>query len=458
MTIMSLLLLIILFLAGFIYFSGLNPQDVTIYYYPGESITHSMAVVVVGCLLAGLVLGYLAHLYSTLNHILKHWRRDQAEKKNREVSAIYRDGVNRLLSGDIKKARGLLTKALDRDPARVDTNIALANVFLQDGEPQEAINLLTKARSIDPKSLEVLFKLAATYEETGRQDEAMRAYESILALEENNRKALRGLRDLNMAVGKWPKALEQQKQILKLAAGGKRLDEEKQVLLYLRYEVARQALEGNQADAAKSEFKDILKLSPEFVPARVSLGDAYKALGRSQDAVKVWQLAYRELGKSVFLSRLEDLFMEAEDPATLLSYYRNAVVQKGDDLMLRFFFGKFCLRLEMVDEAMEQLAIVESAGVESAQLHLLLAEGHRRRRRVDDSIEEYKKALGVNNRLRFGYVCDHCGQNVPEWQSRCPSCGTWGNFSLAGRKALRSAQLLELREIHHGEREAWHQE
>ena len=68
------------------------------------------------------------------------------------MAAIYREGVGRLLSGDIKKAHSLLQKALDRDPSRVEAYIAMANVHMQEGEPQEGINLLRKARGIDPKS------------------------------------------------------------------------------------------------------------------------------------------------------------------------------------------------------------------------------------------------------------------------------------------------------------------
>src|SRR5512145_3250795 len=150
MTFMAFLLLIILFLLSFLYFWGLNPQDITVFYFQQKSLTYPAAIVVVGSVMIGLVLGYLAHLYSTVSHMLKHWQRDRAEKKSREVAAIYREGVGRLLSGDIKKAHSLLQKALERDPARVETYIALASVRQQEGEPQEAVSLLRKARNLEP--------------------------------------------------------------------------------------------------------------------------------------------------------------------------------------------------------------------------------------------------------------------------------------------------------------------
>jgi lipopolysaccharide biosynthesis regulator YciM len=458
MTFMSFLLLIILFLAFFIYFSGLNHQDITIFYLPDHSITHSVAIVVVGCILFGLVLGYLAHLYGTVSHLLKHWKRDREEKKSREVAAIYREGVGRLLSGDVKKAHTLLQKALDRDPSRVEAHIAMANVHLQEGEPKEGVASLLKAKSIDPGSLEVLFKLASTYEEMKLAEEAAATFQEILNTDGNNRKAMRSLRDLHIKHDRWKEALDLQKKIIKASSGTRRQEEEKQKILFLRYEVAKQALAAGQIDQARTEFKEIIKEAPDFVPARVSLGDAFQNQGSLDDAARVWQEGYRVLGKSIFLSRLEDLYMEAEDPATLLSFYRSAVMEKNNDLILRLFFGKFCLRLEMVDEALEQLYAVENAGVDSPQLHFLLAEAHRRRNRLDESIKEYKKSLGENQRLRLGYICDHCGETSEDWESRCPACNTWGSLSLAGERIIQNAPVVQMREIHHGEREEWQEE
>ena len=160
MTIMSFLLLAILFMTWFIYFSGLNPQMVTIFYYPGESITSSLAVIAVGCILIGVFIGFVLYLLSALRQMVKNWKADRQERRNREVISIYREGVSRLLSGDMKKARLHLQRALDRDPARIETYLAMANVHVQENQLEEAVALLGRARNVDPRSLEVLFKLA----------------------------------------------------------------------------------------------------------------------------------------------------------------------------------------------------------------------------------------------------------------------------------------------------------
>ncbi|WP_298036278.1 tetratricopeptide repeat protein [uncultured Desulfuromonas sp.] len=454
MTIMSILLLIIFFLAFFIYFSDLNPQDISIVYFSDHTLTTSLTVLLVACILIGLSIGYMAHIFSSMRHLVKHWKRDRVDKKARDITATYREGVGRLLSGDVKKAGSLLQKALERDPSRVDIHIALASVHLHEGNPQDGINVLLKARDIEPKNLEVLFKLATTYLAADQDESAEQAFEDILNIESGNRKALRSLRDLHVRLGHWPQAMELQKRVLKAGPSGARLEEEKHKLLCLRYEIARQALGEEPGKAEIKELQDIAKHASDFTPARVSLGDAYRTQGRPDEAARVWQEGYLALGKSVFLSRLEDLYLDAEDPASLLGFYRTAVAERGDDLMFRLFYGKLCLRLEMVDEALDQLHVVEGAGVDTPQLHLLLGEASRRRDRIEEAIEEYKKALGADRQLRFGYVCESCTEPVSEWESRCQTCGTWGSFALAGRQAITKARPAEMREIYHGERSA----
>jgi lipopolysaccharide biosynthesis regulator YciM len=281
----------------------------------------------------------------------------------------------------------------------------------------------------------------------GHDEDAMASYQELIAQEKDNRKALRSLRDLYIKHENWKEALETQRKVLKTGPGANRMSEEKEKLLFLRYETARQSIIDNDIDSAKSELKDVIKQLPDFTPARVTLGEAFVAQGRDTEAAKTWQEGYLKQGKSVFLERLEDYYMEREDPSSLLKFFRDTVLERGDDLVFRLFYGKLCLRLEMVDEALEQLQAIESSGLETPQVHLLLAEAHRRRNRPEEAISEYQKALGVTNRLRLSYVCETCQTKVPEWNSRCPSCGAWGTIALVDRKAILAAKPLEVSQM-----------
>ncbi|SDD80282.1 tetratricopeptide repeat protein [Desulfuromonas thiophila] len=450
MTLMSFLLIVIVFLAFFVFFSGINPQEMTIFFLPEQSVTYPVTVIVIGCILVGLFIGYGLHLYGALSCLLRGWLRGRNDKRSKEVDEIYREGVGRLLSGDIKKAHSLLQKAIDKDPGKTESYIAMASVVSQEGDLDGAVVLLRKAKSIDARSLEVLFKLAATYEKQGQDDAACKEYEDILEQEKDNRKAIRSLRNLHMKHNRWQQALELQKQLLKAGLSGNRIQEEKQTQLSIRYEIARMDLEAGQFDPAVAALKQLIKENADFVAARVTLGDAFQSRGNVKDAADVWQDGYRRLGRSVFLSRLENLYIQQEDPQSLLAFYSQALTARSTDLVLRFFYGKLCLRLEMVDEALEQIYLVENSAPDFPQIHILLAEAHRRRDRTDEAIEEYQKALGVDNQLNLGYVCDSCGRASREWMSRCPQCGTWGSYSIAFRKLIRDREVVPPAAAPHG--------
>jgi len=441
----------ILFALGFLYFSGINPGDMTVFLTSDQSFTLPTAIVLIACVLLGLLVGNGLHIFSSIFHSFGHWRGGRRQKKSEEIGAIYRSGVNRLLSGDLKKARTLLKKSLDRDPRRIESYLALASVAQQEGNSQEAIELLQKVRKIDPKGLEILFKLALIYQEAGRIEEAMQVYRELLNNDNENRKAMRALRDLLIEQENWQEAAELQKRIVKAASSGPKVNAEKQQMRQLSYELARMALEENDVEQTIEACKELIKQDPEFTPARVTLGDAYRQQNRDAEAIKVFQDGYKDLKRSIFLARLEEVYIGAEDPAALLSFYRSRMQEDPDDLLLKLYLGRLCLRLEMVDEALKHLTDLETSGLDFTKLHLLLAEAHRRRNVIDQAVVEYQRALNIDGHLLLGFVCEECGARQTEWRSRCPQCKAWDSMMLPERKQIQDAKLAEgLKAIPHG--------
>ncbi|NLC70404.1 MAG: DUF1049 domain-containing protein [Desulfuromonadaceae bacterium] len=452
----AVLLTVICLLTLYIFFSHLNPGTITLLYFWDHSIDVSTALLLVGSILLGLALGLVIHFVFSTSHQLAQLQRKKKEKKDQETNKLYRQGVNKCLSGEPDEAQKILEKALGRDTSRVDIRLALSDVHIRKGKFQEAVDVLTPARESEPRCLEVLLKLASANEALGENDEAEKIYQEILSVESGNRTALERFRDFFVKQGLWEKALEQQKRLLKVVAGAHQ-DEERKRQLALRYELAWRNLEKSgfqDGKAERKELSDIIKQAPDFTPARIALGDAYKAQGKTKEAAEVWQEGYKATGKSVFLTRLEDLYLEKEDPSTLLTFYRSTLAAKGQDLLLNFFYGKLCLRLEMVEEAIEQLSTVENAGVELPQLHLLLAEAFRRRERIDESNNEFQKALGLNQDVGLGYHCDKCGALSSAWKSRCPECGSWGSYSLTNKKVFQNvATSVEVPKIDFGQQQ-----
>ncbi len=446
MTVLALfLLLIILFLVSYLYLSHLNPHDVTLYLLPDQSLTASAALVLIGCILLGLVLGYLIHLYSAGSHFYRSWKRERAEKRGREATSLYRAGVARLRSDDLKKAHELLRRAEDLDPARTEVLVARAEVELRQGEGLQASETLLRAKALEPRNLEVLFDLAAVFETLGRGDDARRTWEEILEIDRDNLRALRALRDRDIAEGRWREALETTSRLLKAAPAGAEAQREKDLFVHLRHESFRLLLDENRSGEAQAALLQLVQEVPDFVPARVSLGEVYRLQERREEAARTWQEGYRRLRSAVFLARLEDLCAQGHDPASTLAFYSESLARQEDDLTLRLFFGRLCLRLEMSEEAMEHLSFIERSGADFAQLHLLLAEVHALRERTDESIAAFRRALGGESRLRIAFTCGACGAPSPDWRSRCPDCGAWGKLDLAERDRIRASGALQPR-------------
>ncbi len=444
----------VLFALFFLYFWGINPGDMTVFLAADQSFTFPTPIFLIAAVLFGLLLGNGVHILSLLGRSASSWRGSRRMKRSEETLSIYRKGVGRLLSGDLKKAHTLLQKALDRDRKRVDIHLALANVAEQEGSSQQAIDLLLKAGDLEPKSIEVLFKLAAVYRAAGRLDDAIETYRSLISIDGENRKALRALRDMQIERQEWDDALSLQKRIIKAASGGSKVTAEKELLLELRYEIALAEFNKGAIDQAISSFEELSREEKVATPARVSLGDAYLQKGDIGKSAEVFQAGYIAKKRSIFLARLEDCYMQAEDPSGLLSFYRKQLLENGDDLLLRLYFGRFCLRIEMVDEAIEQLHAVESSGVDFPQLHLLLAEANRRRKQIDEALKEYRLALKIDNHLSLGFVCEKCATASSTWKSRCGNCGAFDSLVLPERQQIQQGRPQLQKAIPHGLREA----
>ncbi len=453
MKVLIAIVLVLAFMIGSVQLIGSNMQDVTIHITGNLEVTTTVMKLVITCVLLGVFVGLLVHLYYNLGQRVSEGRRKRQEKKDKEVGTLYLEGRSRLLSLDLKKARTSLQKAYDRDPKRMEVAMALAEVELAEGNGDKARELWKKVHKDNPQEIESLLRHAQVNREQGLVKEAIAMYQDVLKIDKDNLKSLKSLRDLFISSARWADAIELQKRLLKMAPDAE-ADKEKRLQVCLRYEQALEQLENDQADKAIGELKDLVKQASEFVPAYVSLGDALRQTGKLSDAAKRWQQGYETFEQGVFLSRLEEGYLGEDDPAPLLTVYRTLMGNRPDDIMLRLYFSRLALRLELVDEAIDNLQMVEATGARFALLHNLLAEAYRRRDQTAEAIEEYRKALGADDETGIGYQCHECGAEFASWLGRCDACGDWGGFRLSGREVLQGPSVLEGREIHHGERRA----
>ena len=352
-------------------------------------------------------------------------------KKRRRIKAeeLYNRGVDAHLSGKMRQAVKLLEEAVEKDSEFLLPFFRLGTVYLALGEFQKALQLHEKALEAHPGNLRVLLFLVDDYLAVGKLTEAAEVLNKIIAKDDSNRTALTALRDIQEQQGNWEGAVETQRKFIKTA--GRESDFQER-LLGLRYQVAAEFLEDGEIEKAVKLLREILKEAPGFVAATVALGEARIRSGRVDEGLKVLTEGYSQHQNPVFLQVMETKLIKRENPRKLIETFRSLLDDAPDDIFLNLFYGKICLRLEMVDEGYMALKKVESSGYDSALMHALLGELSARRERYDEAIEEFVRYVDLSDGLNPRFICGNCQHTVDGWASRCESCGLWNSFSLPG--------------------------
>ncbi|HEX7125862.1 MAG TPA: tetratricopeptide repeat protein [Thermodesulfobacteriota bacterium] len=431
---------IVLAVAAYVRLDTLNTAVVEFVYWPGRSVTASVTDLVAGAFAVGLVVALVIGFLREARRALRHLREARRSKRIEVSRDLYHQGLHHILLGNHDKARALLTQSLEKDPTKPNVYIRLADLAAQDDDFATAVQMLQRARLVDEQNLEARFKLAHYLRASGDVRGGAQVLEQVLELDATNRTALRELRELYVELKDWEKAHRVQRDLARLSQNDRSSAGQQAMLLGLKYELARSLMEQGQQERAEKLLREIVKADPSFRPGQVALGDLLYAQGDSEGAAEVWHGAFKQSGDVVFLARLEEMYLAEADPGKILALYRQAVAESPDDLRLRLFYGRLCLRLEMVEEALDALRYVEAAGVDTHDLHVLLAEAHRRRERFAESVEEFKRALNLGGRLEIPYVCGRCLAESPVWAARCPSCGSWDSLEMRGRAELELAR------------------
>jgi lipopolysaccharide biosynthesis regulator YciM len=150
--------------------------------------------------------------------------------------------------------------------------------------------------------------------------------------------------------------------------------------------------------------------------------------GDSEEAVNLIEKSYENTHATILLARLEDLLISLGEPSRLIRIYKNSISKKPTDPVTKFFLGKLFYRLEMVDDAFETLAGIDTGGVFYPELHQVLGNLYMRKKQPEKAVQEFKKAVDIKLSLRLPYCCTQCGLTADEWSGRCPDCKHWSTY------------------------------
>jgi lipopolysaccharide biosynthesis regulator YciM len=428
----KLLILVILGMVSvFCWLSLTNPLDVQFRFF-GKVISTDLSTLMITSFVLGVLLVFISTLARDAKRAIENYRQSRKRKKEQSIKEELNRGMEDLFRGNLTKAKAHFTEVLKEDPFQKELYLRLAEISVKESNDEEALHWLERGRWIDNKNVEIPLRQAEIYQRTRRLDEAIRALRRAINLDESNLRALKRLREIYRDGKKWEEAIRVQKSIVKLAKGKEAEEEENRFYLGLKYEYAMDLL--NQGEEGLEEAlkvaKEIVREEKAFEPGFVLLGDIYLRMGKWASAGKVWGKSFRRFKSIIFILRLEDLYLNREDPGTLLRIYQKTLKDQPDNWMLAFFYAKLCLRLEMLDEALEEIQTISLKQKDFPAIHRLLAEIYLHKKDFSRAAQEFEKTFELSGTSYLPFVCNVCERESMGWVAYCPQCQRWSTYTI----------------------------
>jgi lipopolysaccharide biosynthesis regulator YciM len=416
----------------FLVFAFKNPLKVELQLFRGTFETE-LSILMISCFVLGAMLVFISTLTRDAKRAIKDHLNSRQKRKEESLKEELNKGMDVFLRGDLAKAKTHFMEVLKRDPMQIDLYLRLSEIALHEGNDQDALHWLGRAELIEMRNIDILLSQAAVYQRMKRFDEAIRVLNRVIGLDETNLNALKSLRQIYQDSRRWEEAIRIQRSILKFTKEKQAEEEEDLFYLGLKYERARDLLgrggEKNLENALK-EAKEIVRERKTFQPGFVLLGDIYIQMGRWTSAGKIWEKSFTRFNSIVFILRLEEVYLKREDPSALIRLYQRILQHDPENWVLAFFYAKLCLRLEMLDEALEEINEVGLRVKDFPAFHRLLAEIYLHKKDFGRAAQEFEKTFELSGTSYLSFFCTICARESKEWIAYCPQCHQWSTYKI----------------------------
>lgn len=443
-------LVLALFLVFYFYIAHLNPENVKFYYGGTRAIELSLAEFIIASFCLGVIVTIIVSFFYDVKTTITGWVERRKERKSEEYLSLLEKAKYYDLKGDREKAIENLDRLARRIPDREETYIALADIYASMEDYEKARETLDLAEVSLGKRESILFKkvkINIAVKDYGKNEAILK---DILQINESSLDALRMLRDLYIWKKNWDNAFDVEKKVKRYV----KTEEENKRLTGIRYEkiltLFNERFTAN-ADKIIDELKEIISDEKHFIPAYILLGEAYKRTDKLNEAGRVYGRGYTKTGHIVFLLKMEDLYIDRGDPGVILKIYRRVLDVSPEDHLVSFLYARLCLRLEMIDEAIDTLNALFAEGEDFKGLHRAMAEAYIHRGELESAVEEFRGAFPMEH-VYIPFVCTKCQAVTEEWKDFCESCYSWNTINVKKEEFLHT-DTSELRMLY--EEEEW---
>lgn len=431
------------------YISNLNTDLLATRFAATPTVSVSLAWALIFCFLLGFLPTVTILLIQTLKKDLANRRARRREREAKSLDHSFRRAVDYQYDGLWGKASAELEGLLAERPEDFSMLLRYGEVLRSRGRTEEALEVHRRASVLYPRSVAVLYQLADDYSASGENEVAEQIRDRILRdFSGQGLQGLRRKRNELLSRLEWREAMRAQDRIGALIAEGgdvSELEKEGAVQTGLAYQRAVTLLKEDRTEEAEELVDGILGEEPRFVPALILRGEVELVRDSPDMAIAAWRRGFEASGSPVFLLRIEDHFIEREQPLEAISTL-HALRDVGEsDLLPRFFLGRLYYRLEMHDEAHKVLESLSEELGESPSFHFLMGKVRQRRGETELAMQSYLECAQRAGASTGEFVCRACNRHTPDWRDRCEACGSWNSVELDFAEEAFSAAELGVR-------------
>jgi lipopolysaccharide biosynthesis regulator YciM len=372
-----------------------------------------LGYVVLLLMLLSAFLVFMAGVSREVGLLMDRRRRKKQSRRQDEIEEQYTQGLAAVVEGREDEALAHFRAALEQDSRHFNTLLKIGEVLRAQGKHAEAVEYHTKAHHLKGDDTRPLYALVEDHEAKGELDRARALLGKILAIHKQSVTAWRKLRSLHMKERVWDKALEAHERVEKHAMGGAG-EADRAIGLGIRYEMAVARLEQDRLRDAVAALRKLCKDEPKFIPAHVKLGEALRREGKDLEAVETWYRGFELTNSPIFLTVLEEHFLEREQPMAAIEALKRCI---GACARTPFPASTWEALLPPGDAGRRADRAVVARGPGLLRSHAPLPAGPDPRAPQEPQLAatEYRKVIKEMELVQLDYRCRGCGETLTEW-------------------------------------------
>ncbi|MDM7914832.1 MAG: tetratricopeptide repeat protein, partial [Candidatus Eisenbacteria bacterium] len=354
------------------------------------------------------------------------WMARRREEHAWDPARAYLAAIDALVRSRPASALAPLREVAKNDPENFGAYLRLGDLLRRMGYPDRAQRLHADllARPIsDPDDLR---RAHESYVEDllqqGKPEEAQRTAEKLIALDRKNPVALRALVQVAERRGDWEKALELLDEWDSVAPGTT-----VPTRVQMRVQMARMHMEAGRYREARKLLDEAVRLPGDGPLARIFLGDLLAREGKVEEAIEQWLQYVREHGyrsEQVF-ARLERAYFDLGRFGDLTQVYEGLASGRAGNLQAAIALADMHRRRGRIEESIRQLESVLEQQTDNRSARRQLIGGLLQVGRTEQALRELDHLLATSISGSNDGVCPSCGARDVEVWVRCERCSSW---------------------------------